>query len=118
MSQSAEEIKINLQKKIVEIITSKLESGEINETRAKEIATMVLNHLPDGMSYEQLMQAIPKLDDHFEELTAAVVPIMVEYEQKMKLIVNQKISQLIKAGRLEDALNIAKKAVEFEKSLS
>jgi len=59
-----------------------------------------------------------KLDDHFSELTVAIVPIMVEYEEKMKQVVNKKISELMQAHKLEEALEVTKKAIEFEKQLT
>ena len=114
----AEEIKEQLQSKIVEIITSKLESGEITQDRAKEIAKFVLDQLPDGVSYQKLMEIVPKLDDHFHELSEAVVPIMVDYEKKMKAIIEDRISTLLKANKLDEALDITQKAINFEKSLT
>ena len=79
---------------------------------------MVLQKLPQGISYEKLMEVIPTLDDHFEELASVVVPIMTEYEQKIRAAVDQKITQLMQQGRFDDALNIAKKALEHEKNLA
>ena len=114
----AEEVKEQLQAKIVEIITSKLESGEMTEDRAKQIAKHVLDQLPEGISYQQLMEKIPRLDDHFHEIGSAVIPIMVEYEKKMKAIIEERISALLKANKLDEALDFTKKAINFEKSLT
>ncbi len=118
MDQQAEDLRKKVQEQIVSLISKKLESGEINEARAKEIAALVLEKLPADISYDQLMQILPKLDDHFLELSNVVVPIMVEYEQKVRKAVNDKITALIKSGQLDQALNIAKKALDFEKTLS
>jgi hypothetical protein len=74
--------------------------------------------LPEGISYQELMQRIPKLDDHFIELAEVVVPIMVDYENKIKTIVDAKIKHLIASGNIDQALQITKKAIEFEKNLS
>jgi hypothetical protein len=103
---------------IVDVITKGLEEGTINENRAKEIAQMVLERLPDDINYEELMKILPKLDDDFQELTVAILPIMLEYEAKVKQIVNHKISQLLKEKRFQEALFLARKAIEFEKGLS
>lgn len=111
-------IKESVQKSIVAIITKGLEDGSITEERAKEIANHVLKAIPEDVDYTKLMQVIPTLDDKFIELTTAVVPIMREYEQKIHAIVNEKISGLIKEGKLDDALNITKKAMELERSLA
>jgi len=114
----AEELKEQLQAKIVEIITSKLEAGEITQDRAKDIAKYVLEQLPEGISYQKMMEIVPKLDDHFHELGAAVIPVMIEYERKMKKIIEERIQTLIKANKLDEALDFTKKAINFEKSLT
>jgi hypothetical protein len=114
----ADELRKQVQADIVRIVTSKLQKGLINEARAKEIAQLVLEKLPEGMSYQKLIEIIPTLDDHFDELTAAVVPIMMEYERKMHDIVNAKVAQLIKDGKLDEALSMTQKAIEFDRQLS
>ena len=103
---------------IVDVITNGLEEGTITEDRAKLIAKMVLAKLPDDITYEELIKIIPKLDDEFAELSGAVVPIMVEYEEKMKTIINERITDLLKAKKFKEAQKIARKALEFEKGLS
>ncbi|MCA9382993.1 hypothetical protein KC909_01380 [Candidatus Dojkabacteria bacterium] len=118
MGEKAEQLRNKVQQEIVNIIKEKVEHGEMTEDRAKQIAQMVLEKLPEGMSYDTLMKVIPTLDDHFEELSQAVMPIMVEYEKRMKDIVGQKVTQLLEQGRLDEALNMTKKAIEFEKGLS
>lgn len=107
-----------VQKSIVDIITKGLEEGTISEDRAKEIANHVLQMLPENIDYPRLMEVIPKLDDSFTELTAAVVPVMREYEQKMRSVVNEKITKLLAEGKLDEALNLTKQAIETEKNLS
>lgn len=114
----AQEVKEQLQAKIVDIITSKLETGELTQERAKEIAKFVLGQLPENISYAKMMEIIPRLDDHFFELSDAVIPIMLEYEKKMKMIINERIAQLIKSNKLDEALDFTKKALEFEKTLT
>ena len=116
--EKAQQLREKVQSEIVKLISSRLEDGKIKEARAKEIAAMVLEKLPGDISYEKLIQVLPKLDDHFEELSTVVVPIMVEYEQKIRKVVDDKITQLIKAGKFDDALNMARKALEFEKGLA
>jgi hypothetical protein len=117
-SDKARQIREKVQDEIVRLISSKLEEGTLNEARAKEIANLVLEKLPQDISYGKLMQILPQLDDHFEELGSVVVPIMIEYEQKVRKAVNDKITQLIKEGKLDEALNVARKALEFEKGLA
>jgi hypothetical protein len=107
-----------VQKSIVNIITRGLESGTITEERAKLIANHVLNAIPEDIDLPKLIDIIPKLDDQFAELTSAVVPIMREYEQRIHKTVNDKISDLIQNGKLDEALKVTKTAIELERNLS
>ncbi|MEI7578976.1 MAG: hypothetical protein WCJ58_02925 [bacterium] len=116
--EKAELLRYKVQEEIVKVITSRLQEGLIDEKRAKAIAQLVLEKLPEGISYEKLITIIPTLDDHFFELSSVVVPIMVEYEKKMKHLVNQKITALLKGGMLDKAMEMTSKAIEFEKGLS
>lgn len=117
MEDSAQ-IREKLQKQIVEIITTGLETGTISEERAKEIAKFVLDALPEGIKYPELIAIIPKLDDEFRELSAVVVPFMSEYEKKVKEAVNVQISALIQSGKIDEALQLTKKAIAYETKLS
>ncbi len=107
-----------VQTSIVDVITRGLEEGTITEDRAKQIAQMVLEKLPEDITYEELIRVIPKLDDEFKELSAAVVPIMLDYEARIKKVVNQKLTILLKQGKFDEAMKISQKALEFEKDLS
>lgn len=106
-----------LQQDVVAIITKKLESGEMTEQRAKAIAQMTLEKLPEGISYKKLMEVLPTLDDEFEELKSAVLPFLKEYQQKISNEVEVQIRQLLMQSKYQDALSLAKKAIEFESSL-
>jgi len=114
----AKQLLSRVQNSIVDVISKGLEEGSITEDRAKEIAQVVLDKLPEDVTYEELMRIIPKLDDDFKELSAAVVPIMLEYESKMKDIINDRISSLLKNQKFSEALDTARKAIEFERGLS
>jgi len=103
---------------IVNVITKGLEEGVISQERAQKIAQMVIEKLPEDISYEELIRIIPKLDDEFKELSDAIIPIMLEYETKMKEVINQRISALLKQQKFKEALEIARKAIDFEKNLS
>ncbi len=117
MDPKAEMIRDKLQQDVVNIITKKLETGEMTEERAKAIAQMTLSKLPEGISYRNLMIVIPTLDDEFEELRAAVYPIIHEYQQKMAQQIQIEISKLVKERRLGEALDLANKTIKFEETL-
>lgn len=103
---------------IVDLIKEKVAHDEMNDERAKKIADLVLQKLPSNISYESLMKVIPSLDDHFRELSEVVVPIMVEYEKRIKEEVEKVVSKLLKEGKLDEARNIIQTTIEFEKGLS
>jgi hypothetical protein len=117
MGDKTKELLERVHSSVVDVITKGLENGTISEDRAKEIASTVLNNLKDDITYEELIRIIPTLDDEFKELGEAVVPIMLEYEEKIRKVVNEKISLLLKNQKFNEALKLAKKALEFESEL-
>lgn len=117
MGDKTKELLDRVQSAIVEVITKGLDDGTISEDRAKEIANKVLERLKGDITYDELIRIIPTLDDEYQELSSAVVPIMVEYEQKIRKVVDDKISQLLKDQKLDEAMKLAKKAIEFESEL-
>ncbi|MBP9758810.1 hypothetical protein KBD45_03875 [Candidatus Dojkabacteria bacterium] len=113
----ASALREKLQQDIVSIITRKLESGEMTEERAKLIAKMTLEKLPEDISYKKLMEVLPSLDDDFEELKTAIIPIITDYQSKIAQHVQMQISGLLKQQKYEAAMKLAQKAIEFESSL-
>ncbi len=107
-----------VQSEIVALITEKLKSGEMNQDRAKEIAKLVLEKLPENISYQELIKIIPKLDDEFHELSDVVVPIMTDYEKKLKVVLEEKVLKLVRDKKFKEAIIEARKAIEIEKQLS
>lgn len=116
--QEAEELRKRVQTQIVGVITKGLKSGEITQERAKQIAQMILEKLPENLSYDQLIHIIPQLDDHFLELSRVVIPIVTEYEQSLKEEMNKEIHKHIQENDFEAVLNLTKKAIEIEKGLA
>lgn len=116
--QNTSEKKKEVQAQIVALITKKLETGEMTPDRAKEIASMILEKMPEDMSDEQLLEIIPKLDDHFNELAQVVVPIMLDYEAQMRMEVNRQIDEHLKQKDFDSVLQITKQAIEKEKQLT
>lgn len=116
-NEQAAQIREKLQQDIVGIITKKLESGEMTEERAKAIAKMTLEKLPEDISYKQMMEVLPTLDDEFNELQVAVIPLLAEYQGKVSQEVEIQIANLLKNQKYEEALKLTKKAIEFESNL-
>jgi len=114
----AKQLREKFQSQVVALITEKLKAGEMSQDRAQKIASMVLEKLPEGTNYEQLMKIIPKLDDEFLELVDVVVPIMTEYERKLHKVLEEKVLKLVREKKFKEAMVEARKSIEIEKGLS
>lgn len=117
-SQNPQEVKSAIQSQIVELITAKLESGQMTPERAKEIAQMILDKLSGELSFDDLVKVVPKLDDQFEELGAVIVPVMVDYEKRMREEINEKIDSHLQQKNFDEVLKIARQAIELESQLT
>ncbi len=107
-----------VQKAVVQVITKGLESGSISEDRARGIAKMILEKVPDGISDKDLIEVVPTLDDEFAELGEVVIPIVVEYEEKVRKIIEAKVLGLVRARKFEDAIDMARKGMDYSKQLA
>lgn len=111
----AEEYRKKLEMDILRIIEEKLQKGQMDAERAKAIARMVLDSLHPPLTLEQIYQIAPTLDDHFTELTAAVLPVIHEHDEKIKLIVTEHAQKLIKQGKIVEATSVLKQATDKER---
>jgi len=118
LSQNVAEMREQVQKAVVGIITNGLKEGSISEDRAKLIAKMILEKLPEGMSFEDFIAILPKLDDDYEEIAGVVVPLMEQYEKITRDDNDKKITELIKSGKINEALNLTNQAIEKERNLT
>ena len=105
-----EEYRKKLETDILTIIEEKLRKGEMDGERAKAIALMILSKLHPPLTLEQIYKVAPTLDDHFSELTAAILPIMKEHDEKIRIIVTEHAEKLIKQGKIEEANVLLKEA--------
>lgn len=107
----AEEYRKNLERRILAIIEEKLRNGQMDAARARAIARMVLDKLHPPLTLEQIYAIAPTLDDHFTELSAAVLPILQDHDLKIKAIVGEHAQKLIDSGRIEEAHLLVKKSL-------
>ncbi len=105
-----EEYRLDIERKILKIIEEKLINGQMDASRAREIARYILNVLPPPMTLDEIYKIAPTLDDHFSELAAVVIPISNEYNEKVKQIVVGHVKKLMDSGKIPEALDILKKA--------
>ncbi len=99
-----------LERNILLIMEEKLQNGEMDADRAKEIARMLLDKLHPPLTLEQIYQIAPTLDDHFQELAAAIRPVVHDQEEETKRIVSEHAEKLIKSGKFDEALSELKQA--------
>lgn len=113
-----EEKRKTIERDILNIIKEKLQTGEMDAERASKIAQLVLKTLHPGISLEEIYRVVPTLDDQFSELTAIVLPILQEYEEKVEKTVREKVESLIKQGHFTEASNLVQKLTQKDISLS
>lgn len=106
----AEDKRKQLEQRILDIIEEKLLNGKMDSARARAIAQMVIDKLHPPLTLEQLYEIAPTLDDHFMELSQAVLPLLREHEDKVRKVVSEHAEKLIKQGKFEESLNILKSA--------
>lgn len=112
------QLREQIQTQVVQLITKGLEDGSISEDRAREMARLILEKIPEDVSNQELMQILPKLDDQFVELADVVLPIISEYEEKIRSAVEQKALQLVRQRKFQEALETARKGIEYTKQIT
>ncbi len=114
---SPDEIREDIELKIVEHIKRMLEDGTLTEARATQLSQIALNTLEPGMTLEELYRAIPKLDDLATELAPIVIPYMREYEENITRNAQTNVEELIKQGQYDAAIKLSKQAINKNISL-
>lgn len=107
-----EQKRIELEEAILRIIEEKLTNGSMEADRAQAIARMILDKLHPPLSLEQIYAIAPTLDDEFEELATAVMPLTQEHDQKVRDTVAEHATALIKSGKFDEADKILKEALK------
>ena len=114
---TSDDLRQQIELKIVELIKEKLSDGSMTEDRAQEISQMVLNSLKPGMSFEELYKVIPKLDDMYNELSPIVLPLVRDYENRIVKEAKKEVQSLIRQGQYDAAINLAQQAVKQDVKL-
>lgn len=106
-----DDIRQHIELQVVDLIKKKLDDGTMTEERAQQASQVVLSTLTPGMSYEQLYQAVGKLDDEVQELAPVVLPFMEQYERDIVKPIGENVKDLIMQGQYDAATNLAKQAI-------
>ena len=73
-----------LESMIVQELQKKLMAGEITGDRAKEIAKIVLETVPENIAEEELVRIIATLDDKASELAGVVYQLLSVKDEQEK----------------------------------
>lgn len=109
---SPDDIRQQIELKVVELIRSRMADGSMTEERSQEVSQRVLDLLVPGMSLQELFVAIAKLDDTMPELSPIVLPYLRDYELNVTQKAHEEISKMIKSGKFEAASTLAQKAIK------
>src|SRR3990172_10659511 len=93
---TAEDYRKKIEDQILALITEKLKAGQMDAQRAKEISAFVLRALQPHMTIEEIHQVVLKFDDHFPELLPILIPIIGQYDEKIKKTVLAHVEALIR----------------------
>ena len=114
---SADEIREDLELKIVEYIKKALDEGTLTEEKSQAMSSHVLEILKPGMSLDEFYRAVPQLDDPFPEFSPLIVPYLKEYEENVTKQAQIAVSELIRQGAYDAAVKVANKAINQEVNL-
>lgn len=114
---SPDDIRQEIELKVVEFLKEKATEGTMTEERSQQIAQRVLDTLTPGMSLEELFRKIPLLDDTCPEISFIIVPYLRQYEERIAQAGHSAVSNLIKQGQYDAAVSVAKKVVDQDVKL-
>lgn len=112
-----DDLRQQVELKVVELIKAKLADGSLSEDRAQAISQHVLELLIPGMSWEELYRAVSKLDDSFPELAPIVLPVARQYEENIVGQAQENVRELIRQGQYDAAVKLAKGAISQDINL-
>jgi len=106
-----DDIRQQIELAVVEMIKVKLADGSMTEERSQQISQTVLDTIKPNMSWEDLYDAIFKLDDNCQELSPIVLPYAQQYEQNITQKTIASVENLIKTGKYDAASKLAQDTI-------
>lgn len=111
---SPDDIRQDIELKVVELLKRMVEEGRMTEERSQQIAQCVLDMLKPEMTMEELMKAVPKLDDSAPEISPIIMPYLREYEQMVKQKAQKAVADLIRQGKYNAATKLSEQVINQE----
>ena len=115
---SPDDIRKEIELKVVELLKKKLSDGSMTEERSKIISQTVLDLLKPGMTLTDLYKAIMQLDDTCQELSPIVLPFARQYEEMIAQKATSQVQNYIRTGQYDAAVSLAKKVSSQEVELT
>jgi len=110
---TSDEVRQQIELKVVEMIKQKLIDGTMTEERSKEISQHVLTCLAPGMTFIDLFKALPKLDDGFSEVSPLIVGYLKDYENNVVQMARKKAEEFIQEGQYDASVKLIHDAVDY-----
>ncbi len=115
---SPDDIRKEIELKVVELLKDRLSEGKMTEERSKVISKIVLDLLQPGMNITDLYGAIMKLDDACPELSPIVLPFAKQYEEMITQKATKNVENFIREGKYNAAIDLAQKVASQKVELS
>lgn len=112
-----DDLRQELELKIVEFIKKALIAGVITEERSQQLSQLTLDTLKPDMTFEELYSAIFSLDDAATELSPIVYPYIKNYEENVTKKASEMVSSYIKVGKFDAATKLGKTAASHQVKL-
>lgn len=109
---SPDDIRQEIELKVVELIKAKLTDGSLTEDRSRQISQTVLETLQPGMDFKALYKGIFKLDDTCTELSEVVLPYAKQYEKNVTQKAAETVRDYIRSGKYDAAIKLADQAIK------
>lgn len=115
---SPDDIRKDIELKVVELLKARLSDGTMTEERSKIISKIVLDLLQPGMNLTNLYKSIMKLDDACPELSTIVLPYAKQYEESITQKATSEVQNFIREGKYDSAIDLAKKVSKQDVDIS
>jgi len=115
---SPDEIRKDIELKVVELLKFRLSNQTLTEERSRVISSTVLELLQPNMNITDLYRSIMKLDDACPELSTIVYPYAKQYEEMVTQKATNTVEEYIRVGKYDAAINLAKNVVDQKVTIS
>lgn len=106
MSGQVNEVKLDLEKKILRAISDQLRNHNLNAKQTSELSKQVLSGLHMSTSLVDIHASLFQLTSNFVQLKSALDPIIDEYNSLIKEAINLKVDEYIKSGDIQGAQKV------------